>query len=142
MPGYAYPVGATTADSGSAKGASVLVADSGETLTTIFTATQKTRVNSILVSNEYGTILPVNLFVYRDDTEATSLLTNTRVLKVKYALQSLVSGDTRVGDSSDPQDDRNKILTELVLNTGDALKANCPIEDVVTVTVNVTEGVK
>ena len=143
MPGYAYPVGvANEGESGNAKGATVLVTDSGANTTTVFTATQKTRVNSILVTNDYGTILPVNLYVYRDDTEDTSLLLNTRVLKSKYALQSLVSGDVRVGDLSDPQQDRNKILTELVLNIGDSLEANCPIEDVVTVTVNVTEGVK
>lgn len=142
MPGYAYPVGATEAEAGSANSATVLVLDSGSTSTTVFTATQKTRVNSVLITNPYGTILPVNLYVYRDDTEDTSLLTSTRVLKTKYALQSLVSGDVRVGDESDPQEDRNKILTDLVLNTGDSIKANCPIEDVVTVTVNVTEGVR
>lgn len=142
MPGYAYPVGATEADTGNSKGVSVLVTDSGANKTTVFTASQKTQVNSILLSNNYGSILPVNLYIYRDDTEDTTLLSNTRVLKNKYSLQRLVSGDTRGVDTSDPQLDRNKILTELTLNIGDSLKANCPIEDAVTVTVNVTEGVK
>lgn len=142
MPGYAYPVGATQSDTGTAKGATVVIADSGESTTTLYTAAQKTKITSILVSNAYGSILPVNLYIYRDDVEQSSLLLSTRVLKAKYALQSLVSGDLRVGDPTDPQEDRNKILTELVLNTGDALLANCPIENVVSVTVNVTEGVK
>lgn len=142
MPGYAYPVGATESDTGTAKSVTVKASDVAPASTTIFTATQKTRINSIFLANEYGTILPVNLYVYRTAGTTTSLIAQTRVLKTKYALQSLVSGDTRVGDLSDPQLDRNKMLTELVLQAGDILKANCPIEDVVSITVNMTEGVK
>lgn len=142
MPGYAYPVGATEADTGTAKSVTVQVTHVAPAFTTIFTATQKTKINSILLSNTYGTILPVDLYVYRAASTTNFLVTKTRVLKTKYALQSLVSGDVRVGDEADPQVDLNKILTELVLQVGDVLKANCPIEDVVNVTVNVTEGVK
>lgn len=142
MPGYAYPVGASQADAGTAKSVTVKVTDVAPSLTTVFTATQKTKINSILLSNEYGTILPVNLYVYRYLNDADFPLLKTRVLKTKYALQSLVSGDVRVGDDTDPQVNLNKILTELVLQTGDILKANCPIEDEVSITVNATEGVK
>jgi hypothetical protein len=141
MPGYAYPVGVSESDIGTAKSVTVKVTDVAPAYTTIFTATQKTKVTSILLSNAYGTILPVNLYVYRAVSSSNFSVLSTRVLKTKYALQSLVSGDVRVGDDTNPQSDLNKMLTELVLQVGDVLKANCPIEDEVSVTVNVTEGV-
>ena len=142
MPGYAYPVGATTADTGTVKSVTGQIT-SANTLVTIFTATQKTRLNSVLVSNEEGTILPVELHIYRDDTEENYLLTKTRVLKSRYMVLPLVSGDTRVTPTTVNESINDRmIITEVVLQIGDAVKAKCPIEDVMNVTLELKEGVK
>lgn len=142
MPGYAYPVGATEAETGTSKSVTEQIS-SANSLVTVFTATQKTRVNSVLVSNELGTILPVDLHVYRDDTELTYLLTKTRVLKSRYMILPLVSGDSRVTPTTVNESINDRmIITEVVLQTGDSIKASCPIEDVINVTLELKEGIK
>jgi hypothetical protein len=142
MPGYAYPVGATTADTGTATSKTAQIT-SDDTLVTIFTATQKTRVNAILVSNELGTILPVDLYIYRDSDENDYLISRTRVLKSRYMTLPLVSGDSRVSSTSVASSVNDRMITtELVLEIGDAIKAKCPIEDVINVTLDVKEGIK
>jgi hypothetical protein len=141
MPGYAYPVGATEADTGTAKGVTGQIT-SANTLISIFTASSKTKVNSVLVSNTLGTILPVELYVYRTSDTTNYLLTKTRVLKSRYMSLPLVSGDSRV-DSTTVNESINDrmIITELILQTGDIIKAKCPIEDVINVTLDLKEGV-
>jgi hypothetical protein len=141
MPGYAYPVG-TVAETGTAKSVTVQVTDKDPSATTLFTATSKTKVSSVLATNTYGTILPIKLYVYRAANTATFLLTSARVLTNKYLVLPLVSGDARVNDVSDPEVNLYKVATEFVLQVGDVVKASCPIEDVVNVTLNLTEGVK
>ena len=142
MPGYAYPVGATETETGTAKSVTKQI-DSATTAVTVYTATQKTRLNSVLVSNEEGTILPVELHVYRDDTELSYLLTKTRVLKSRYMVLPLVSGDTRVTPTTVEESINDRmIITEVVLQAGDAIKAKCPIEDVMNVTLELKEGIK
>jgi hypothetical protein len=141
MPGYAYPVG-TVAETGTAKSVTVQVTDKDPSATTLFTATSKTKVNSVLATNTYGTILPIKLYVYRAVNTSTFLLTSARVLTNKYLVLPLVSGDARVNDVADPEVNLYKVATEFVLQTGDVVKASCPIEDVVNVTLNLTEGVK
>ena len=141
MPGYAYPVG-TVAETGTAKSVTVQVTDKDPSATTLFTATSKTKVNSVLATNTYGTILPVKLYVYRAANTSTFLLTSARVLTNKYLVLPLVSGDARVNDTSDPEVNLYKVATEFVLQTGDIVKASCPIEDVLNVTLSLTEGVK
>ena len=142
MPGYAYPVGATEAETGTAKSVTDEIT-SANTLVTIFTATQKTRLNSALVSNEEGTILPVELYVYRASNTTNYLLTKTRVLKSRYMVLPLVSGDTRVTPTTVEESINDRmIITEVVLQVGDAIKAKCPIEDVMNVTLELKEGIK
>lgn len=142
MPGYAYPVGATESETGTSAGVTKQIT-SANSLVTIFTATQKTRVNSVLVSNELGTILPVDLHVYRDDSEVTYLLTKTRVLKSRYMVLPIVSGDTRVTPTSVNESINDRmIIAEVVLQAGDSIKASCPIEDVINITLELKEGIK
>jgi len=140
MAGYAYPVGATTADTGTATGVTEQIA-SANTLTTIFTATAKTRVNSVLVTNASGGILPVELYVYRDSTDSTFLLSRVRVFRSEYLLLPLVSGDSRVDESVETPG-VNKPLTELVLQVGDIVKAKCPKAASINVTLDLKEGIK
>ena len=128
MPGYAYPVGADQAAAGNPVSQSAEVT-AANTNITIFTANSKTKITSILVYNSYGTILPVNIFKKVGSDHLP--LNQVRVLKSRYALQSLVSGDTRVKTEIL---ERNPI-TEVVLESGESISASCPIEDVVTVTV-------
>lgn len=128
MPGYAYPVGADTATSGTPiTDSGVITSDT--TPIVIFTATNRTKITSILVYNTYGTILPVT--VYKKVGADNFPLVQTRVLKSRYALQALVSGDTRV--ESDVLD--RDPVTEVVLEAGESISAACPIDDVITVTV-------
>ena len=141
MPGYAYPVGATEADTGTAKGVTKQIT-SANTLITIYTASSKTKVNSVLVSNSLGTILPVELYIYRTSDATNYLLTKTRVLKSRYMVLPLVSGDTRVTPTTVTESINDRmIITELILQTGDIIKAKCPIEDVIDVTLDLKEGV-
>ena len=142
MPGYAYPVGATTADTGVAKSVTALI-DADHDLVTVFTATQKTRINSILVSNNLGTIVPVDLYVYRDEDEEDYFMLKTRVLKSRYMVLPLVSGDTRVSSTSVQASVNDRMIaTEILLQAGDAIKASCPIEDAINITLDLKEGVK
>jgi hypothetical protein len=141
MPGYAYPVGATEADTGTAKGVTKQIT-SVNTLVSIYTASSKTKVNSVLVSNSLGTILPVELYIYRTSDSTNYLLTKTRVLKSRYMVLPLVSGDTRVTPTTVTESINDRmIITELILQTGDIIKAKCPIEDVIDVTLDLKEGV-
>lgn len=133
MPGYAYPVGADQATSGDPVTVSAVIG-SNTAPVLIFTASSKTKINSILVYNVYGTILPTT--IYKAVGESIFPLVHTRVLKSRYALQSLVSGDTRV--ESDVLD--RDPITEVILASGEAIYASCPIEDVITVTVTGMEG--
>lgn len=140
--GYAYPVGATAADTGTAKSVTKQIT-SANTLVSIFTATQKTRLNSVLVTNDLGTILPVELHIYRAVDTTNYLLTKTRVLKSRYMSLPLVSGDSRVTPTTVNESINDRmIITELVLQVGDIVKAECPIEDVINVTLDLKEGVK
>jgi hypothetical protein len=132
MAGYAFPVGATNADKGTS--GSTTVALTSTSLTTIFTATKKTKINTILLTNTFGTIVPVVL-VINNGTDKP--LTTARVLKNRYVVQPLITGDPRIDDGVYDA----PILTEVYLNTGDILKASCRIEDIITVNVAYTEGV-
>jgi hypothetical protein len=141
MPGYAYPVGATEADTGTAKGVTGQIT-SANTLISIFTASSKTKVNSVLVTNTLGTILPVELYVYRTSDTTNYLLTKTRVLKSRYMSLPLVSGDSRVTPTTVNESINDRmIITELIIQAGDIIKAKCPIEDVINVTLDLKEGV-
>jgi len=84
MPGYAYPVDAI-ASAGTAKSISFLVTDKvASTATLIYTATSKTRINSVLAihtgASDTG-ILPISLYVGRDvsGTIVKHLVNKTRV---------------------------------------------------------------
>jgi hypothetical protein len=145
--GYAYPVGASS--TGSAKSINFLVTDKvPATATLIYTATSKTRVNSVLAvhtgASDTG-ILPVSLYVGRDvsGTIVKHLVNKTRVLKTAYLVLPLVSGDSRVGEDGNPISiGYNKISNEITLQTGEKLYATCPFEDVIGLTIELSEGVK
>lgn len=133
MPGYAYPVGADEASSGTPISGSGEIT-SASTPVVVFTAVSKTKITSVLVYNSYGTILPVNIFKKVGSTN--NPLTQVRVLKSRYALQALVSGDSRVESTVLDRD----AITEIVLEAGESISASCPIEDVITVTVSGVGG--
>jgi hypothetical protein len=140
MAGYAYPVGTVNSDTGTAKSVTVTIANA-VAAQEVFVATQKTRLNSFLASNTLGTILPVELYVYRAVDEFPYFVGKSRVLKSKYLILPLVSGDNRADDTAvDPK--ANKIGIEIVLQIGDKLQAKCPVAGVMNVTANLTEGVK
>jgi hypothetical protein len=132
MPGYAYPVGATTSEY-AAKTVSRVI-DDENTNQTLFTATSKTKVNSVLVTNNSFGTLPVRLYVNQGGTD--KIIARTRVTNTNYAVAPLVSGDSRVAGFE------GESLTEFTLQAGDVLKASCPFADKITVTVNLSEGVK
>lgn len=140
MPGYAYPVGAS-AEQGTFKSISFTVNES-TSLVPFYTPTTKTKVVSVLATNTYGTILPVSLYIKRDSDDVSYLTSETRVLKHKYMVQQLVSGDLRVDDKGDQQVDRYKVINEFVLNAGDSLIATCPVEDAVVLTVTAKEEIQ
>jgi hypothetical protein len=133
MAGYAFPVGVANSDTGTATSVTVNISSSAYNVV-LFTATQKTKVNSILTTNISGGILPVSILVNRGGLDLA--IAKTRVLDTKYVVLPLVSGDTRTNDDPD------QTIIEFTLQAGDVLKAACPVEDVINVTVNLTEGVK
>jgi hypothetical protein len=132
--GYAYPVG-STASSGRAKTVTATIT-SANTLVTIFTASEKTRVDSVLLTNNDFGILPVKLYI------GSREINSVRVHKTKYAVLPLTATDTRIGYPADPTKDRNKVNTEFILQAGDVLKASTRIANSINVTVTMTEGVK
>lgn len=131
--GYAYPVGVANSDTGTATSVTVNISSSAYNVI-IFTATQKTKVNSILTTNISGGIVPVTIFVNRGGLDIA--IAKVRPLSTKYVVLPIVSGDTRITD------DQDDTIGEFILQTGDVLKAACPVEDIVNVTANLTEGVK
>ena len=132
MPGYAYPVGATTSEY--AAKTTTTVVNAADTHITLFTATSKTKVNSALVTNNSFGILPVRLYVNQGGSDI--LIARTRVTNTNYFIAPLVSGDARVSSFE------GEALTEITLQTGDVLKASCPFADKVSITLNLSEGVK
>lgn len=146
MPGYAYPVDAVSS-AGTAKSVSFLVTDTASsTATVIYTATSKTRVNSIVAvhtgADDTG-ILPVSVFVGRGSPTVKHLIAKNRVLKNNFVVLPIVSGDSRVGEDGDPTTSGyNKVLPEFTLQVGDKLYATCPFEDVIQLHIELTEGVK
>ena len=140
MPGYAYPIATTSSESGTFR---TLNAEVNEYQTAFYGPSSRTRVLSVLATNSYGTILPVKLYVSRVGMMGSDeyLLCESRVLKSKYMVQQLVSGDSRVNDSGDQQLDKYKVIADFVLQAGDVLSAFCPIGNAITLTVNVKEGI-
>jgi hypothetical protein len=126
---------------------SFLVTDTAaSTATTIFTATSKTRVSSIVAvhtgASDTG-ILPVEVYVGRGSPTVKHLLAKNRVLKNNFVALPVVSGDSRVGEDGNPTSSGyNKVLPDFVLNTGDKLYATCPFEDTIQLHIELTEGVK
>ena len=141
MPGYANPISATSSQEGSSKCLTFSVDDITST-TAFYTATTKTKVLSVLATNNYGTILPVKLYVNRVGADPIRLIAESRVFKTKYMVQELVSGDSRVGDNGDQQLNKHKVIADFVLEAGDTLHATCPIIDAISLTVNLKEGIK
>ena len=140
MAGMQITGGKLVNDKGFNKGVTAQIT-SANSLVTIFTATLKTRVNSVLVSNTLGTILPVELYVYRNSDEVDYFVSKTRALKSKYMVLPLVPGDNRAAETAvDPK--ANRISVELILEPGDAIKALCPIEDAVNITLDLREAIK
>jgi hypothetical protein len=136
--GYAYPVGAS-ASSGSAK--SVTVPLTTTSTTTLFTATQKTIINSALLTNTSGGILPVYLYIRPSNGSTDLQVAYKRVYMEEYAVLPLTSSDPRTNGSVANQGAKNT-LTEIVLNVGDTIKASCPIANAINVTLYFSQGVK
>lgn len=138
MPGYAIEPTALAGESGSL-GTSTTRLISDDTSYVLLEALAKTKLISVLVTNNSGGILPVDLLVLEDGaTEPTYLAKGFRVHKRRYALQALVSGDTRVDQ---PVVGESLTLTEVVLNTGDSILAKCPVGGAIDVTVTYLQGV-
>lgn len=139
MPGYAVEPTALAAESGSIKTVSFVLTDEEE-FETIFTADAKTKIVSILFTNVSGGTLPVSLNVTKGVTPftTTAIVSKFRVHKRRYALQALVSGDTRVEEEITGD---GLTLTEFVLDADDVLKGYCPVANAVHVHVTYLEGV-
>jgi len=129
---YAYPVGVTASDVPSTTVSTTLTV--ADLHTTLFTATQKTKVTAVLVTNNSFGTLPVLLYVNQGGVD--KLISRTRVTNTNYLVVPLVSGDARIPSFE------GEILTEFTLQVGDVLKASCPIGNKVEVTVNLSEGIK
>jgi hypothetical protein len=143
MPGFAS--GGTGSSSVALSGESGNIGTVSQLLTNetapevIFTAAAKTKVVSVLLVNSTGGSLPVDLYVRRSGETVPDLLAKgVRVHKRRYALQALVGGDSRVNHEIIGDD---LVLTETVLQVGDALMAKCPIEDSVTIHATYYSGV-
>ena len=134
MAGYAYPVGAAGAEYPSTTATAQI--NSANSAVTVFTATKKTRINSVLVANDDFGILPVKIYINGQN------INSVRVLKTKYAILPLTSNGGRTDDPADPTTDRNKVNVEVVLLPGDVLQASCPVANAVFVTASLSEGVK
>lgn len=139
MPGWQVEPTALAEESGSIKTKSFVLTDEDDPQI-VLTAAAKSKVISILLTNVSGGSLPVTFSITKGAAPFTTstIINKFRVHKRRYALQALVSGDTRVeeeivGDSL--------TLTELVLDAGDELKGYCPIASAVHVHVTYLEGV-
>jgi hypothetical protein len=139
--GYAYPVGAS-GSTGTANSATVALS-AANTHTTLVTASQKTQINSVLITNVSGGILPVYLYVRKSGGSSDLQIAYKRVLKEEYAVMPLVSADGRTSSTeANLAPNGINMLTELILNAGDVLKASCTVASAVNITVNFYEGVK
>ena len=150
MPGYAYPVGATTAEYPTVTVNTLAVPEvalfegSDESYIgdgiIIYNATdQKIRIKSVYVTNLSGGILPIKLVRGQGSDETIyDVIHSSRIFKTKFIALPLVSGDTRTGGDADGE----AIMTEFVLAPGDFLGAICPLEDSLSVTTITEVGVK
>lgn len=148
MPGYAYPVGATTAEypTQTINVTAVLAADLwDEPYTGIILGgpdnpvVVKTRINSIYLNNLTGGILPVQLWRGQvSDMTEYNIVHSTRVLKTKFMAFPIVGEDPRADDITATE----TMMAEITLAPGDYLALVCPFEDAVVATVNASIGVK
>lgn len=132
MPGFAVQ-SQSSASEGFAKG--YYITDVGTTPTLLFTAVKKTRVTNVTANNTEGGILPLTVFVRRDDID--TVIIETRVFKQKAVVMSLVDQDPRVG--ADKMSDLPH--TELVLLPGDELYATSPLDNSFDININLFEGI-
>jgi hypothetical protein len=150
MPGYAYPVGATTAEYPTVTINTLAVPEddlfedsdefyAGDGIIIYNGTNQKIRVKSIYVTNLSGGILPIKLVRGQvSDMNVYEIIHSSRVFKTKFIALPLVSGDTRTGGDADGE----AIMTEFVLAPGDFLGAICPLVDSLSVTTITELGVK
>lgn len=139
MPGAQITGGRLVSDKGFNKGVSALIDSTG--FVTVYTATLKTRLDSVLVSNQLGTIVPVEMYVTRDGDLSPTFVTKTRVLKTKYMTLPFAGNDVRVSDAPITETS-NKVIAEIILQPNDEIAFKCPVDEAVTVTLNLREGIK
>jgi hypothetical protein len=132
MPGFAVQ-SQSSASEGFAKG--YYVKNVGVTPTLLFTAGKKTRITNVTANNVEGGILPITLFVRRDNVD--TVVIESRVFKQKALVMSLVDQDPRVG--ADKMTDLPH--TEIVLLPGDALYAMSPLNNSFDININLFEGI-
>ncbi len=129
---------ALSGESGSIGTTSFLLTDEQDP-EVIFTAVQKTKLVSVLLTNATNGSLPVDLYILKDGATTPVLIARgVRVHKRRFALQALVSGDTRI---TEPMIGDSLTLTELVLQPDDQLLARCPYANAVTVHATYYAGV-
>jgi hypothetical protein len=140
MAGMQMTGGRLVSDKGFNKGVSAVI-DAANSEVSVFTATLKTRLEAVLVSNQLGSILPVEMYVLRDGEVDSVFISKTRVLKTKYMTLPFAGNDSRVSDAQITETS-NKVTAEIILQPGDEVKFKCPIEDALTVTLTLREGIK
>jgi hypothetical protein len=147
MPGYAFPVGATTAEypSQTINTPASLTGEAWEDEVGIILGgelnpiTTKVRVNSVYLNNLSGGILPVQLVRGQaQNMTEYDIVHSTRVLKTKFMIFPMVTGDSRSDDITATE----TMLNEIVLAPGDFLAVMCPFEDAIIATTNISIGVK
>jgi hypothetical protein len=130
MPGFA--INSTSSQQGFAK--SVLVENvGGETSSTIFTATKKTRITSLVAVNKTYGILPLTIVAEVGEEESIVVM-SARVWKQKHLVLSTV-GDASVPISEDVP------RSEIVLLPGDSISASSPIENSFDLSLVLYEGI-
>lgn len=130
MPGFAKT--SSSADSGSANNIHAMNIPVENTV--IFTATQKTRLDTVLVTNKYGSYLPLDLWV-QSESAIHYLARKFRVLNQRLLVAR--GADALSGGFVDP----GTITADIIMMPGEQLVAKAPKANTFDLVAAISEGV-
>lgn len=136
MPGFLVSGGGGSTLDGQAN--TVYYNNVGTASAILFTATNKTRVDSCLLVNTYGTILPISVYIKDAQNEFNYIAKDIRVHRRRHIIMPKTSNDPRTENGSGENDNPS----EIVLESGESLCAQTVINNSFDAILSIQENVQ
>jgi hypothetical protein len=136
MPGFLVSSGGGSTLDGQAN--TVMYKNIGTASAILFTASNKTRINSCLMVNTYGTILPIAVYIKNAQNQFNYLTKGTRVHQRRHVIMPKTDNDPRTEGGSG----ENENPSEIVLDAGESLCAVTVINNSFDAILSIQENVQ